>query len=170
MIQKIKKAKKKSGGEIGKIITLSNKLLVSGDHRSITIWKSNNKKNKKELNYEDFYEIIINYDTCNLLEVNPSIFVATQCENGGHFQVYKNEGESFPLIGELNLQYVGYSRNGLCKINDKLICSVDRKFLFIICIAPLQVIQKIFTKNYSIYNILATKEDYLYHTDTNFIS
>ena len=170
LIQKIKKSKDKSGGEISKVIALSNKLLVSGDHRSITIWKSNNKKNKKELNYEDFYEIIINYDTCNLLEVNPSIFVATQCENGGHFQVYKNEGESFPLIGDLNLKSHGYSTNGLCKINDKLICSVDRKFLFIICIAPLQVIQKIFTKNYSIYNISAAHEDYLYYTDTNCIA
>ena len=84
--------------------------------------------------------------------------------------MYKNEGESFPLIGDLNLKSHGYSTNGLCKINDKLICSVDRKFLFIICIAPLQVIQKIFTKNYSIYNISATKEDYLYYTDTNCIA
>ena len=67
MIQKIKKSKNKSGGEIGKGIVLSNKLLVSGDHRSITIWKSNPKKNKEEVNYEDFYEIIINCDTCNLL-------------------------------------------------------------------------------------------------------
>ena len=39
LIQKIKKSEGKKGGEINKIIILSNKLLVSGDRRSITIWK-----------------------------------------------------------------------------------------------------------------------------------
>ena len=161
LIQKIKKSKHKNGGEINKVIILSNKLLVSGDHRSITIWKSNTKKTK-EVNYEDFYEILLNRDTCHLLEVNPSIFIATQYEYGGHFQIYKNEGESFPLIGELNVESHGNSSNGLCKINDKLICSGSVNCFFIICIAPLQVIKKFQIKNTIVDYIYVTKEDYLY--------
>ena len=80
LIQKLKKSEEKDGSEINKVISLSNKLLVSGDHRSITIWKSNNEENS-EINYEYFYEIIIDNDTCHLLEVNPLIFVATQYSN-----------------------------------------------------------------------------------------
>ena len=161
LIQKIKKSEGKKGGEINKVIILSNKLLVSGDRRSITIWKSNNENNK-EIKYEDFYEILLNRDTCHLLEVNPSIFIATQYENNGHFQVYKNEGISFPLIGELNVESHGYSSNGLCKINDKLICSGAENYFFIICIDPLRVIQKFPFNNSILYYIYVTKEDYLY--------
>ena len=169
LIQKIKKSNDKSGGEIGKVIILSNKLLVSGDHRSITIWKSDNKSNE-ELKYKDFYEILLNYETCNLLEVDPSKFIAAQYGNGGHFQVYKNDGETFPLIGDLNLDSHGYSTNSLCKINDKLICSLtEDTYFFIICIDPLQVIQKFFTKNIFPYYIKATKDNYLYYTGKNSI-
>jgi hypothetical protein len=168
LIQKLKKSKDKSGGEIGKIILLSNKILVSGDHRSITIWKSNNENNK-EINYEDFYEILINKETCNLLEVNPSIFIATQYEYGGHFQVYENKGESFPLIGELNLKSIGYSTNCLCKINDIFICSCSKNYFFIICIDPLQLTQKFPIINNNLYYIYATKEDYLYCGGENYI-
>jgi hypothetical protein len=82
-----------------KVIALSNKLLVSHDRRCITIWKSNNNE-KEKLHYEDYYEIIINEDTCQLLEVNPSLFVATQYRNET-FQVYKNDSKTIQLIGEL---------------------------------------------------------------------
>ena len=82
--------------------------------------------------------------------------------------MYKNEGESFLLIGELNIESHGYTTNGLCKISDKLICSVSRKYIFIICIDPLQVIQKLIN-NIMIYSINMTKEDYLYYTENNFI-
>ena len=51
---------------------------------------------------------------------------------------------------------------GLCKINDKLICSGANNYFFIICIAPLQVIQKFPIKNTIVYYIYDTKEDYLY--------
>ena len=51
---------------------------------------------------------------------------------------------------------------GLCKINDKLICSGANNYFFIICIAPLQVIQKFPIKNTIVYYIYITKEDYLY--------
>ena len=75
--------------------------------------------------------------------------------------MYKNEGVSFPLIGELNVESHGYSSNGLCKINDKLICSGANNYFFIICIAPLQVIQKFPFNNITVYYIYVTKEDYL---------
>jgi len=95
LIQKLEKEEEKSGSEINKVIALSNKLLVSSDHRSITIWKSNKNKNNK-LHYEDYYEIVINKDTCHLLEVNPSIFVATQYSSIT-FQVYKNDEKTFSI-------------------------------------------------------------------------
>ena len=47
LVQKLKKSAEKSGDEINKVIALSNKLLVSSDHRSITICKSNNTQENK---------------------------------------------------------------------------------------------------------------------------
>ena len=86
-----------------------------------------------------FMKIIINEDTCHLLEVNPSIFVATQY-NSQYFQVYKNDGKNFPLIGELtNTLTHGYSSNGLAKINNNTICSGGKGLFYVICIEPLQV-------------------------------
>ena len=65
-------------------------------------------------------------------------------------------------LEKLNVASHGYSSNGLCKINDKLICSGANNYFFIICIAPLQVIQKFPIKNTIVYYIYITKEDYLY--------
>ena len=167
LIQKLKKSAEKSGSEMNKIIALSNKLLVSADRRSITIWKQNNK-NENKINYEDFYEIIINLDTCQLLEVNPSIFVATQYKNLGNIQVYKNDGESFPLIGELsNIKTHGNTSNGIAKIDDNLVCCNSYDIINIISIEPLQIIQKILINNeddyvYSPKYIYITKDNYLY--------
>ena len=175
LIQKLKKSDEKRCGEINKVICLSNNLLVSGDHSSITIWKSKNKnkykkenKNKNDIYYENIHEIIINRDTCNLLEINPKIFVAIQYSHGGHFQVYKNDDEIlFPLEGELiNIQSQGNSSNSLAKINENLVCSAANNNLFyIISIEPLQIIQKIkinSEKNITIFYIYITKDGYLY--------
>ena len=162
LIQKLNKSEEKSGGEINKVIALSNKFLVTGDHKTITIWESNNH-NKNKIYFMDFYEIMINHDTCHLLEVNPLIFVATQY-TGNHFQVYKNDGISFPLIGELvNVQTHGSSSNALSKINDHLVCSCGYNKFYIICIQPLQIIQIFpFAFNNTIYYSYATKDNYLY--------
>ena len=165
LIQIIKKTEDKDGGEINKVIALSNKLLVTSDHRSITIWKSNIIKNNK-INYEELYEIIINKDTCHLLEVNPSIFVATQYHN---FQVYKNDDKSFPLLGELNIESHGDSSNGLCKINDKIVCCAGEDCFHIINVEPLQVIQKIYNQETEFLYINCTKEDYLYYKGRKYI-
>ena len=162
LVQKLKKSEGKGGEEINKIICLSNKLLVSGDHRSITIWKSNIQA-KNRIYYEDSHEIIINRDTCHLLEINPSIFIASQIN---YFQVYKNDGKNFPLIGELaNVKNHGGSSNGLAKINDKLVCSSSISLFYIICIEPLQIIQKFqmfWERSFTIYYIYVTKDNYLY--------
>ena len=162
----MEKSQDKRGGEINKVIILSNKLLVSGDHRSITIWNEKNPDENK-INYEDFFEIIINRDTCHLLEVNPSIFVATQYSSNGYFQVYINDGKTFPLKGELkNVKSHGSSSNGLSKINNNLVCSSSEGILYIISIEPLQIIQKIKNneKNTIYYNYI-TKNNYLYFTE-----
>ena len=162
LVQKLKKSEGKGGEEINKIICLSNKLLVSGDHRSITIWKSNIQA-KNSIYYEDIHEIIINRDTCHLLEINLSIFIASQIN---YFQVYKNDGKNFPLIGELaNVKNHGGSSNGLAKINDKLVCSSSISLFYIICIEPLQIIQKFqmfWERSFTIYYIYVTKDNYLY--------
>ena len=136
-------------------------MLVSSDKRSITIWKSNNDE-KNKIHYEDFLEIIINEDTCQLLEVNPSIFIATQYATST-FQVYKNEEKSFPLIGELkNIGTHGETSNGLCKINDKLVCSCAKGHFYIICIDPIQVIQEHIINDITLYYIYSTNNNYIY--------
>jgi len=166
LIQTLKKEKDKSGGEINKVIILTNKLLVSGDHRSITIWNEK-KPDKNKVFYEELFEIIVNRDTCHLLEVNPSIFVATQYSSNGYFQVYNNDGKTFPLKGELkNVRSHGSSSNGLSKINDNLVCSSSEGILYIISIEPIQLIQKIKTNEDNIiyYNYI-TKSNYLYFAD-----
>ena len=166
LIQKLRKEANKNGSEINKVIVLSNKLLVSSDHRSITIWKSNNNE-KEKLHYEDYYEIIINEDTCQLLEVNPSLFVATQYRNET-FQVYKNDGKTFPLIGELeNVGTHGYSSNGLARINDKVVCSASKKVFYVICVDPLQIIQKIYNNFFEITYLYITNDNYLYCKQNN---
>lgn len=167
LIQTLEKSQDKKGGEINKVIILSNKLLVSGDHRSITIWSEKNPDKNKRY-YEDLFEIIINRDTCHLIEVNPSIFVATQYSSMGYFQVYINDGKTFPLKGELkNVKSHGSSSNGLSLINDNLVCSSSSEgILYIISVEPIQVIQKIKNKeNNLIYYNYITKNNYLYFTE-----
>ena len=167
LIQKLRKAREKDGGEINKVIILSNKLLVSSDDMSITIWKSNNEKNKdineEIINYEELYEIIINLPTFNLLEINPTIFVATQYNC---FQLYSNNKNSFPLIGQLNKikyhKYLGDSSNDLSKINDNIVCLGSNNCFYIISIIPLQILQKIIICSSTVYFLYITKENYIY--------
>ena len=167
LIQKLKKEEEKNGSEINKVIVLSNKLLVSSDHRSITIWKQNNNE-KDNLQYEDYYETVIDEDTCQLLEVSHSLFVATQY-NSETFQVYKNDGKTFPLIGELeDVGSHGNSSNGLARINDTIVCSASKKVFYVICVDPLQVIQKIYNNFIEITYLYITNDNYLYcKQDTN---
>ena len=115
LIQKLKKSAEKSGGEIGKVITLSNKCLLSGDHKSLTIWKQ--KDDKKEVEFEDFYNILINGEVCNLLEISPSLFVSAKNTSKGAIQIYQNDEKEYPLMGEIHeIQIHNSTTNGLAKI------------------------------------------------------
>ena len=130
LIQKLSKERDK-GGEINKVITLKNKLLVSGDHKTITIWKQKDNTNDGNLEYFDFYQIMINQDTCHLLEVNPNMFVAAQYSQNGTIQLYENNGENFPKIGEIkNAISHGSNSNRLSKINDNYFCCANEKNCF----------------------------------------
>ena len=100
LTQKLKKERNK-GREINKVITLKNKLLVSGDLKTITIWKQKKNTNDENIEYFDFYQIMINHNTCQLLEMNSNIFVAAQFFKNGTIQLYKNDGLNFPKIGEI---------------------------------------------------------------------
>ena len=164
LIQKLRKTQTINEFGINKVIILSNKLLVTSDKRSITIWK-NISQDENKINYVVFYEIIINLNTSNLLEINESIFVATQYN---HLQVYKNDENSFPLIGQLEkIKSQGNSSNTLSKINDNMICLGSNNSFYIISISPLQVIQKIIIYSSSIYFIYTTKENFIYCKGNN---
>ena len=159
-IQTIQKIPEKRGGQINKVIALSNNSLVSADRRSITIWKQVNINENNKINFEEYHEIVVKEDTCHLLEVNPSIFVATQYSR---FQVYKNDDKTFPLIGKLDIESHGDSSNGLAKINDNIVCLASKEFLFVVNIIPLEVIQIISMNVYKQINyVFTTKDNYLY--------
>lgn len=163
LLQKLKKSVEKTGGEIGKVITLSNKLLLSGDHRSLTIWKQNNEN--EELEYKDFYNILVNEEVCNLIEMTPSTFIAARNSNKSSIQIFRNDEKEFPLIGEIgNIEFHNSTTNGLSKINDKLCCvSGKGGYFYIICINPILIKLKLLVeKNRDIFYIYATKNNYIY--------
>ena len=161
LIQKIKNSEDIEG--INKVICLSNKLLVAGDIKNIIIWKLKINEEKR-IYFQEYYKINLNRKTCNLLEVNPSIFASIQ-PIGGYFQIYENDGKEFPLIGEILINIQENSSNSLCIINNKLVCYFAVNLFYIICIDPLQIIQKYiinFKINFIIFFIQVTKDNYLY--------
>ena len=161
--QKFKKAVEKSGGEIGKVITLSNNSLLSGDHRSLTIWKQ--KKENEKIEFKDIYNILLNGEVCNLLEMSPTIFVASKICQKGPIQIFKNDEKEFPLIGEVDdITIHNSTTNGLSKINDKLFCVAGKEgYFYVICIDPVSIKTKILVeKNIDIFYIYATKNNYIY--------
>ena len=163
LLQKLKKTVEKSGGEIGKVITLSNKSLLSGDHRSLTIWKQIKENDKIE--YKDFYNVLLNGEVCNLLEMTPSIFVASKNSQKGPIQLFNNDEKEFPLIGEIDdITIHNSTTNGLSKINDKLFCVAGKEgFFYVICIDPVSIKTKILVeKNIDIFYIYVTKNNYIY--------
>ena len=164
LYQKLKKSVEKTGGEIGKVITLSNKLLLTGDHRSLTIWKQSIEND--EMKYKDFYNILVNGEVCNLLEMTNSIFVASKNSVKGPVQIYQNdEKKEFPLIGEINdIEIHNSTTNGLSKINNKLFCVAGKGGLFyVVCINPIEIKLKITIEDKrDIFYIYVTNNNYLY--------
>ena len=163
LVQRLKKSAGKSGGEIGKVITLSNKLLLSGDHRSVTIWKQ--KINNEKIEYEDFYNILVNDEVCNLLEMTQTIFVVGKNSIKGNIQIYQNDEKEFPLLGELDDIIVDNSTtNGLAKINDELFGAAGKEgYFYIISINPLEKKLKILVESKKeILYIYVTQNNYIY--------
>ena len=163
LIQKLKKAAEKSGGEIGKVIALSNKCLLSGDHKSLTIWRQ--KDDKKEVEFEDFYNILINGEVCNLLEISPSLFVSAKNTSKGAIQIYQNDEKEYPLMGEIHeIQIHNSTTNGLAKINDKLFCVAGKEgYFYVVSAEPVEIKLKTKIDNKKdIFFIYVTKNNYIY--------
>ena len=162
LVQKLRKDVEKTGGEIGKVITLSNKLLLSGDHRSLTVWKQNEEK--EEIDYEDFYEIFVNGEVCNLLEMTSNIFVAAKNSAKGQIQIFINDAKEFPLVEEIDgIEIHNTTTNALSKINNKFFCVGGKGYFYIICINPISIKLKIMVEEKKeILYIYTTKNNYIY--------
>ena len=129
-------------GEINKVITLSNGDLATVDRGSLSIWKPRLEEGEKK--FEFFKELITNNDTCHLLEVNPQVFACAVRESN-IINVYKNDGNEYPLLGKIENAYShGSNSNGMAAINDNIFCSGGTDgYIYIVSIEPVQVIQKI---------------------------
>ena len=140
-LQILEKPKKINRGEINKIITLSDGNLATAERGALSIWKP--KKGKEGI-FEFFKEIITDNDTCQLLEVNPHIFACAIYETK-LINIYKNDGNKFPLLGQINnVNSHGNNSNGMAKINDNIFCSGGKNCsIYVISVEPIQVIQTI---------------------------
>ena len=143
-IQQLKKPKELSRGEINKVITLTNGDLASAERGAISIWKQKINKEEDKIEFEFFKEIFTQYDTCQLIEVNPQVF-ACAIYGPKQIKVYNNNGNNYALLGEINnAESHGENSNGMAKINDRLFCSGGKYlFLYIVSVEPVQLIQKI---------------------------
>ena len=144
--QILEKPKEIQRGELNKVITLFDGNIATAERGSLSIWKP--KKEAKEIEFEFFKEIITDNDTCQLLEVNPHIF-ACAIYHSKVINVYKNDGNEFPLLGQIdNVESHGSNSNGMVKINDNIFCSGgERCYIYVVSVEPIQVIQKINVRN-----------------------
>ena len=142
LFQTIEKPLKIKKGEINKVITLSDGNLATAERGALSIWKPKIEKGEKK--FEFFKEIITDYDTCQLIEVNPQ-FIACAIYNPKLINVYKKSGDDYILHGQIkNALSHGSNSNGMTKINDNIFCSGGKSgFIYIVCVEPVQVIQKI---------------------------
>ena len=129
-------------GEINKVITLSDGNLATAERGAISIWKPKIEEGLKK--FEFFKEIITDYDTCQLLEVNPNVF-ACAIYDTKMINIYQNNGEEYPLIGSLdNVESHGNNSNGMTKINDNIFCSGgELGLIYVVSVNPVQLMQKI---------------------------
>ena len=144
--QTLEKPEDKRGGEINKVITLSDGNLATADRRSLSIWTPKAKKTEKK--FEFFKEIITDNDTCQLLEVNPYIIVCAMYSSK-NINIYQKKGDDYILQGQINnAESHGDNSNGMAKINDNIFCSGGIKsFIYIVSVEPVQIIQKIILNN-----------------------
>ena len=144
-IQRIQKPEGLRRGEINKVITLSNGDLASVDRKSVTIWKQK-KDDKNNLidEFSFFKEILTDYDTCQLIEVNPNVF-ACAMYSPKLIKIFNNNGNDYPLLGTINnVESHGNNSNGMAKINEKIFCLGGKNtYIYIICVEPVEILQKI---------------------------
>ena len=128
-IQKLQKPLEYHRGEINKVITLSNGDLASGDRKSITIWKQKKDEKNNLIDEFEFYkEIITDYDTCHLVEVNPNIF-ACAIYSTKIIKIFNNDKKNYPLLGEIkDAESHGNNSNGMAKINDRFFISGGKSY------------------------------------------
>lgn len=144
-IQRLQKPQDLRRGEINKVITLSNGDLASAERKAISIWKQKkNEEGKKIEEFEFFKEILTNYDTCQLIEVNPNVF-ACAIYTSKEIKVFNNDGNDYPLLGAIsNVESQGSNSNGMAKISDRIFCSGGKNYyIYIVDINPVQLIQKL---------------------------
>ena len=144
-IQRLQKPQELRRGEINKVIALTNGDLASAERRAISIWKQKKDNEGKKIEEFGFYkEILTNYDTCQLIEVNPNVF-ACAIYTSKQIKVFNNNGKDYPLLGVIsNAESQGSNSNGMAKINDKMFCSGGKNYyIYIVDINPVQLIQKI---------------------------
>ena len=149
-IQILEKPKEIQRGEINKVITLSDGNLATAERGALSIWKPKIEDGIKK--FEFFKELITGNDTCQLLEVNPQIF-ACAIHRSKLIKVYKNDGEEFPLLGDIEeVESHGSNSNGMAKINDNFFCSGGKLgYIYIVSVNPLQLTQKIVLEEDSSY-------------------
>ena len=103
----------------------------------------------------DYKEILTNYDTCQIVEVNPNVF-ACAIYTSKQIKVFNNNGKDYPLLGVIsNAERQGSNSNGMAKINDRIFCSGGKNYyIYIVGVNPVQMIQKIkLVKNESLSTI-----------------
>ena len=128
--------------EINKVITLSDGNIATAERGAVSIWKPKMEEGQKK--FEFFKELKTNNDTCQLLEVNPEIFVCA-IYRSKVINIYKNDGIEFPLLGQITDAHShGSNSNAMTKINDNIFCSGgDNCCIYIVSVEPVQLIQKI---------------------------
>ena len=155
-IQKLQKPQDLRRGEFNKVITLSNGDLATAERGAISIWKQKKDNEGKKIEEFEFYkEILTNYDTCQIVEVNPNVF-ACAIYTSKQIKVFNNNGKDYPLLGVIsNAESQGSNSNGMAKINDRIFCSGGKNYyIYIIGVNPVQMIQKIkLVKNESLSTI-----------------
>lgn len=141
-LQTLKKPEELDKGELNKVITLSDGNLATAERGAISIWKSILDKGGKK--FEFFKEIITEYDTCQLLEVNPKILTCAMYSIQ-QINIYKKNGKDYSLLETIkNVESHGKNSNCMAKINDKIFCSGgENGFIHIVSVEPVQIIKKI---------------------------
>ena len=155
-IQRLQKPQDLRRGEFNKVITLSNGDLATAERGAISIWKQKKDNEGKKIEEFEFYkEILTNYDTCQIVEVNPNVF-ACAIYTSKQIKVFNNNGKDYPLLGVIsNAESQGSNSNGMAKINDRIFCSGGKNYyIYIVGVNPVQMIQKIkLVKNESLSTI-----------------